>query len=70
MAGLSVMLLLSSRKLTQSRTKPCGFSSASLPDIGEIRLVTIATYISPLQVVNITVCMLAITCGTELMTQA
>ncbi len=46
------------------------FSSASLPDIGEIRLVTIATYISPLQVVNITVCMLAITCGTELMTQA
>ncbi len=46
------------------------FSSASLPDIGEIRLVTIATYISPLQVVNIAVCMLAITCGTELMTQA
>jgi hypothetical protein len=46
------------------------FASASLPDIGEMRLVTIATHISPLQVVNITVSVLAITSGNELVTQA
>jgi len=45
------------------------FASASLPDIEETRLVTIATYICPLQVVNITVSVLAITLGAELMTQ-
>jgi hypothetical protein len=34
------------------------FASASLPDIAEMRLVTIAPYISAFQVVNITVSVL------------
>jgi hypothetical protein len=46
------------------------FASASPPDIAEMRLVTVATYISPLQVVNITISVLAITSGAELATQA